>query len=486
MNLLFIMSDQHSKHKFGAYGNNKIHTPNLDKLCNDGVRFENAYCTNPVCVPSRASIACGDFGFKKSYWDNSHPYNGIPDSWGTRLTEQGFQVTTIGKLHYKDDSSKTGFPDQRIPLHLKNGIGDLTVCIRDRDNKRPNQRDMLLKAGAGESDYLVYDTTVAKTAVQFLKEKAENSGDKPFCLHVNFVTPHFPLIVPERLLKLYEPYDSLPYPIQLRLGERPNHPILERFRALVCTSEASITDEVVMKALASYYALVTFMDEQVGFILDALKYSGLAESTRIIYTTDHGDTMGDHGIFFKNTMYEGSAGVPLVVSGPDIPKGKSVKSCVSLVDIFPSVLECLGAKPKLEDTGLPGHSLWDYAKGKETDRAIFCESHAFAYKHAVFMLRYRDFKLVYYVDGKPQLFNIEKDPMELNDLADDDAYTSVIDDLKARLLEFCNPEEIDAQALRAQEKLLAIYGGADAILKNKGKFFYPYSAIPKGLNFSHS
>lgn len=481
MNLLFIMSDQHSKNKFGAYGNDFIQTPNLDQLCNVGVKFENAYCTNPVCVPSRASIACGDYGFKHSYWDNSHPYNGTPDSWGTRLTEQGYQVTTIGKLHYKNDSTHTGFPDQRIPLHLKNGIGDLTVCIRDRDAKRPNQRDMLLKAGAGESDYLTYDAKIADTAARFLKEKAENPTDKPFCLHVSFVTPHFPLTVPERLLKLYEPYDRLPFPIQLKPEDRPNHPILKRFRELVCTSEAVVTDEVVMKALASYYALVSYMDEQVGVVLNALKDSGLAESTRIIYTTDHGDTMGDHGIFFKNTMYEGSAGVPLVVAGPDIPKGKSVKSCVSLVDIFPSVLECLGTKPKPEDTRLPGHSLWEYAKGKETNRAIFCESHAFAYKHAVYMLRYGNYKLVYYVDGKPQLFNIEEDPMELNDLSDDVAYLPVIDDLTKRLVELCNPEEIDAQALDEQKMLLGLYGGADAILMNKNKFFYPYSTIPDGI-----
>ena len=151
------------------------------------------------------------------------------------------------------------------------------------------------------------------------------------------------------------------------------------------------------------------------------------------------------------------------------------------VDIFPSVLECLGTKPKPEDTRLPGHSLWEYAKGKETNRAIFCESHAFAYKHAVYMLRYGNYKLVYYVDGKPQLFNIEEDPMELNDLSDDVAYLPVIDDLTKRLVELCNPEEIDAQALDEQKMLLGLYGGADAILMNKNKFFYPYSTIPDGI-----
>ncbi len=481
MNLLFIMSDQHSKEKYGAYGNPYIHTPNLDSLCRNGVRFNNAYCNNPICVPSRASMTTGDYGFKNSFWDNSHPYDGMVDGWGHRLSEQGHSVTTIGKLHYKDDSIQTGFADQRIPLHLKDGVGNLTVCIRDEDLRRPNQREVLLNAGVGDSDYLQYDAKVAKLAADFLKNEAAAKGGKPFCLYVGFVTPHFPLTVPERIFNMYD-QDNLPFPKQWQLEEMPMHPAIDRFRQIACTSEKSVTEAVVRKAVACYYSLVTYMDEQVGIILKALKESGLEENTRIIYTSDHGDTMGDHGVFFKNTMYEGSVGVPLVVAGPDIPKGRTVEQCVSLLDIFPSVLDCVGAEPTMADKELPGTSLWKFAQGElEVERPIFAESHTFAYKHAVFMLRYKQYKLVYYIEFRPQLFDLENDPDELVDLAEKEEYFSVLDELKKRLFKICDPVQIDKQALKEQKMLLDRYGGKEAVMGSMKKYYFSYSPVPKGV-----
>lgn len=481
MNLLFIMSDQHSKEKMGAYGNPYISTPNLDRLCENGVRFNNAYCNNPICVPSRAAMACGDFGFRHSYWDNSHPYEGAVKSWGHRLTGQGYHVTTIGKLHFKDEHCDTGFPEQLIPLHVKDGIGNLTVCIRDLDIKRPNQRDVLLKAGAGESEYIQYDKKVAKLAAEFLKNESQRLRDKPFCLYVGFVTPHFPLTVPDDILEMYKPFEKLPFPTQWKMEERPNHPALVRFRELSCTEEKSVTEETVRRAVACYYGLVTFMDRQVGVVLDALKEAGLSDSTRIIYTSDHGDTMGDHGVFFKNTMYEGSVGIPMVLAGPDIPSGKQVNDNVSLIDIYPSVLECMGIAVSPEECCLPGHSLWDYALGKKVkDRPVMAESHTFAYRHAVFMLRYKKYKLIYYAEKGywPQLFDLETDPKELEDLGENPQYEMIIQDMKKRLFEICDPEQIDRQALREQENLLKQYGGREAVLNSMDQYYFSYSPIP--------
>lgn len=492
-NLLFIMSDQHSKEKYGAYGNEYVKTPNLDALAARGVRFDNAYCNNPICVPARACMTVGDYGFKYGFWDNCHPYEGVPEGWGHRLTEQGYRVTTIGKLHFRDDRPESGYPDQRVPLHLKDGIGDITTCIRDEDIKRPNPMNVLLKAGAGDSDYLRYDARVAELAAKFLKEEAlankgfsadsKEASDKearPFCLYVGFVAPHFPLIVPEHILKMYEPYDQLPFPRQWNTPDMPMHPAIDRYRQLSCTNEPCVTREVVQKAVAAYYARITFMDEQVGIVLDALKAAGLEDSTRIIYTTDHGDSMGDHGMFFKNTMYEGSVSIPLVVAGPDIPKGTSVKPCVSLLDIFPTVLDCVGAQKKPEDMKLPGHSLWEYARGECTEeRPIFAENHTYGYRHGVFMLRYQQYKLVYYVGLSPQLFDLENDPLENHDLAGEEDYAEVIRELTEKLYEICDPEEVDARALHDQNALLDRFGGKTEILRRMGDYEISYSPAPK-------
>lgn len=480
MNLVYIMSDSHTKEVLGYYGNDFVKTPNLDKLCGNGTFFKNAYCNNPICVPSRASMTTGDYCFKNSYWDNCHAYDGTGGGWGKRLTEEGYPVTTIGKLHYKNDDPCSGFPDQRLPLHLKNGVGNLTLCIRGREVLRRNHHDHILNARAGLSDYNEYDMNVASKTVEFLKNEAGKQSDKPFCLYVGLVAPHAPLVVPERLLDLYKPFDKLPFPREWKKDERPSHSAIEDYRYVTGTTEDDITDEAIMKAIATYYALVTFLDEQIGLIMNALDDAGLSDSTRVIYTTDHGDTIGDHGTFFKNTMYDPSVSVPLVVVGPDLPKGKVVNQCVSLLDIYPTILENVGIVPNEKDLMLPGRSLFDFALDKtKEERPIFAELHTFAYKHAIYMLRKGKYKLVYYMECEPQLFNMEADPYELNDLGKNLGYQQVIEELMVELRKICDIEDMDQKAIKEQEEMLEQYGGRENI-KN-GNFFFAYSPVPKDL-----
>lgn len=477
MNLLFLFSDQHSREKTGCYGNSYIHTPNIDRLAQNGVRFDNAYSNFPICCPSRASMAIGDYCFRHSYWDNAHPYAGRENSWGHRLVEQGYKITTIGKLHYKDNISETGFPDQRIPLNVKDAIGDISHTIRDGTMRRPFLGDEIRKADEGDSEYLRYDAQVASMAAEFLRTEGREDA-KPWCLFVGLVCPHFPWRVPKDIMEMYRPYDKLPFPSQWHMGERPMHPALEAFREELCINDG-ISDDDVRKAVAAYFGMVTYMDRQIGIVLDALDEAGLRDSTRVIYTDDHGDTVGDHGLFFKHSMYEGSIGVPLIMSGPDIPKGESVAHPVSLIDIFPTVLECVGAQPKPEDSELPGTSLWKFAKGTHhEDRPVFAENHSVGFSKGVFMLRHGDYKLVYYIDDKPQLFNLRQDPGELNDLAQDERYGDTLMQMEAELRKICDPEAVDAQAKREQNMLLESYGGKEAVLGHES---ISYSPVPKGV-----
>ena len=475
MNLLFIFSDHHSREKMGCYGNPHIHTPNLDALAENGTRFSSAYCTNPICVPSRASMNIGDYCFNGySYWDNAHPYIGKEEGWGHRLVQQGYQVTTIGKLHFKEDSPLTGFPDQRIPLHVRDGIGDITHTIRDGTFNRSFLRDAMLNANEGDSEYLAYDAKIGDMAVDFLKNEAPNKSEKPWCLFLGFVCPHFPLIAPKEILDMYRPFEKLPFPKQWGLDERPMHEVLERLREEFAFNDPAITEDDVRRAVAVYYSMVTYMDMQVGRVLQALKEAGLSGNTRIIYTTDHGDTVGDHGLFFKHTMYEGAVGVPLVISGPDIPKGKVVDKAVSLIDIFPTVLECMGAKPKPEDEKLPGISLLRYLRDENIeDRPILADYHAIGIEYATFMLRYKDYKLIYYVNSYPQLFCLANDPDELNDLAANPDYSDVLADMEKRLREICDPEAVDERAKREQAETLESHGGKEAVSKHKVLVYSP-------------
>ena len=475
MNLLYLFTDQHSKFVTGCYGNPYVYTPNLDRLAGRGVRFTNAYCNNPICVPSRASMSIGDYGFRHSYWDNSFPYAAKEDSWGTRLVENGYPVTTIGKLHYKDaESTASGFPDQRIPLHVRDGIGDLTHSIRDGTMKRPALRQVVLDAGPGDSDYIHYDRKVAQLAAEFLTGEGKDSK-KPFCLFVGFVCPHFPWKVPPEIMKRYEPYEHLPRPIQWDAGERPMHPAIVKHRRELFLEEM-FSEEEMRQAVAAYYGMTTFVDSQIGIVLDALKAAWLEENTRIIYTDDHGDSVGDHGLFFKHTMYEGSVGIPMLMAGPDLPQGITVDTCVSLLDIFPTVLDNFGLVPGEADRSLPGKSLFRVIGGDREERPIFAESHCIGFDDSVFMLRYRQYKYVYYAGGyEPQLFDLAADPHECRDLAGDPAYQEVRRMLDAELKKIADPEALSARAKQEQWDHMMAMGGKERAMGQ----LMAYSPTPK-------
>lgn len=471
MNLVVILSDQHSKRMLGCYGNDFIKTPNLDRLAAEGVCFDNAYCNSPICVPSRAVFATGDYASRNQYWDNAHAYAGEVKSWGGRLREEGYPVTAIGKLHYKNASPETGFSDQRIPLNIKNEVGDVYGAIRDKEITRYQFRDALVQAGAGESDYITYDREVAKRAAEYLTLEA-GAAERPFVLYVGFVTPHFPLIVPEKYLDLYPDETSVERPVQFEPEEWEHHPVVDDYRRYCGTEQVS--REQAYHAIRTYYGLCSFMDEQVGVVLDALKASGLSDRTRVLYSADHGDTMGDHGVYFKSTMYEGSVGIPLIMKGPDIPAGKRADTVVSLADVYPTVLECVGVGPDEYDRMLPGRSLIPYALGRYEDRTAFSEYYSQGIYTAMFMLRKGDFKYVHYVGERPQLFNLREDPLEEHDLAGLQEYLPVVERMCRELLQIADVEQLELDSKAAQERLLAAHGGREAFLKSfKPALFSP-------------
>ena len=173
-NILFIMSDQHSPHVVGCYGNPVVKTPHLDALAAGGTRFAHAYTPTPICVPARASFATGRYAHTIGAWDNAKPYIGTEaSSWGHRLTSQGHQVTTVGKLHYRQVGDPSGFPDQRLAMHVVEGVGDTYGLLRGEMPVRQASRDHVIDAGVGETDYIRFDRAVARESARFLKGRSE-------------------------------------------------------------------------------------------------------------------------------------------------------------------------------------------------------------------------------------------------------------------------------------------------------------------------
>jgi choline-sulfatase len=472
-NLLILMSDQHGREYSSPYGHSLVKTPTLDALATRGTRFANAYCNSPICVPSRASFATGDYVHNTGYWDNAQPYDGRTQSWGHHLIVKGHEVTAIGKLHYRSKDDFNGFSQEIDTMHIVDEQGDLIGLLRNPPPVRGSNASLAADAGCGESSYTQYDRLITSQAQDWLENAAQQPKTKPWVLFFSFVCPHFPLIAPDEFFDLYPP-ETLPLPELYHQRQGTEHPVIQGIRT--CLNEDDyFTEEQVRVKVASYYGLVSFLDHNIGKILGTLESTGLVTNTCVIYTSDHGESLGNRSVWGKSVMYDQAVTVPLIVAGADIPASKVVNTPVSLVDLYPTILEVVveigGSTEKL----LPGTSLFEFAREDNQERTVFSEYHAEGAITAIFMLRNRRYKYVYYIDYPPQLFDLGKDPLELNDLATDIAYASVLITFEAELRRIVNPELANANAFDSQTRLIALHGGEAAILE-RGDF--GHSPVP--------
>lgn len=459
-NLLFIMSDQHAPRYIGALGNSTIKTPSIDRLADQGTCFTNAYTPSPICVPARASFATGRPVHQIQYWDNAMGYDGRIKGWGHRLQENGIRVDSIGKLHYRHEDDPVGFDHQVNHMHIKDGVGAVWGAVRDPLPTMPEPLRMFKSIGQGVSNYNLYDRKTANLACEWLQQRSqEPDGDNPWMLYVGFVSPHFPLVLPRKYLDLY-PDECVP-PWKLHPDDGYTyHPWLEASEKYMGQDKLFVDEAQKRLAVRSYYGLCSFLDDQIGMILDALEYSGLSDTTRIVYSSDHGENAGVRGQWGKSNLYEEATKIPMIISGSDIPKGEICKTPVTLLDCYQTVLQGVGLPSTEDEQDLTGRSLFETAvMPEDPDRVVLSEYHAIGADSGAFMLRKGRFKFHYYVGYRPELFDLENDPEEAVDLAQDPEYSPIVKDLETVLRKIVNPELADKQAKAAQAALVEKHGG---------------------------
>ncbi|MBT3341727.1 MAG: sulfatase-like hydrolase/transferase [Gemmatimonadetes bacterium] len=462
-NTLFILSDQHTRSGLGCYGGPAT-TPHLDRLAERGTRFDTAYTNCPICVPVRASLATGRWVHQAGYWDNAFPYEGRVPSWHQRLRDGGVHVDSIGKLHFSRLEDDHGFTQEVEPLHVVDGIGDVLGCLRD-DGPFRLKRSGILEAGPGDSTYLQYDRRNADNGMAWLEQHRDD--DKPWAAMLSFVCPHPPYICPPEWFEHYIDQD-LPMPPQWRQDDWPAHPVIDHFRRFF-DFHPQFDESQIRRLLAAYYGACSFLDEQIGRVLQQLESLGLSDRTRVIYSSDHGEHLGGRGIFGKFSLYDESAAIPLITAGPDVPHGHVCRTPASLIDIHPSMVESVGLARHEEDAGLPGRSLWTIASNPDAQRTVLSEYHAVGSRHASYMLRDARYKYNHYIQASPQLFDLQADPDELVDLADDPACAEQLVDCETRLRRILDPEAVDLRARSDQEALVESMGGAAAV-RDRGAF----------------
>lgn len=446
----------------GCAGHPFVRTPNLDALAARGTRFTDAYTPSSICVPARASFATGRYVHQTRLWDNAMPYTGEIPGWGHALQAKGVPVDSIGKLHYRSEEDPAGFDTEHIPMMVAGGVGMVWASIRKEDERIMGKGRMLGEyIGPGTSRYTDYDAAVTKRTEQWLMERAASDDNRPWCLYVGLVAPHFPLVVPQEYYDLY-PVNSLP---DVKLHPRNGyvrHPWVEKQNAFM-DSEAKFADEEErLSAIASYYGLCSWLDYNIGEVLSGLQASGMMDNTTVVYTSDHGDNVGARGLWGKSNLYQESVSVPMIMAGPDVPKG-TCETPVSLIDLSATITSHFGA----DLNGVGGaRSLENIAREPDDkSRVIFSEYHAAGAVSGAFMLRKGRFKYNHYIGFAPELFDLEADPEEMTDLASDPIYADTLVAMQTDLRAICDPDAVDAQAFADQADLIERLGGRDAAVK---------------------
>lgn len=446
-NLLYIHSDQHSPHVTGCYGDPLVETPHLDQLAANGVIFDNAYCTSPICVPSRMSMLSGQHPYQNQVWTNEHILDsGIP-TLAHSLGAAGYRPVLAGRMHSLGPDQLHGYAERMIGDHSPNHVGSAQAVDRGILNGTAGpHRISLQRSGPGQSAYQVHDEDVVAATVDFFNrlgvQKRAGLHSEPFNLSVGLMLPHPPYVARAEDYNRYR--DVMTLPSKPAPFETVTHPHLRWWRSH--TEIEQVSEEEILRARAAYWGLVHRTDALIGQILAALHENDLADNTLIVYTSDHGDMQGEHGLWWKHVFYEESVRVPLILSwAGQIPGGQRCERVVSALDVTATMLDALGA-PALPNS--PGRSLLPLVDGRDEmpvwDDVAFSEycTDQFGPPEGAYqrMIRQDEWKLIYYHGQPVQIFNLAEDPDEQHDRADDAGCRAIRDELMGRLLADWNPE----------------------------------------------
>jgi arylsulfatase len=444
-NILLLMSDQHRSDCVGAYGNRVIRTPNLDRIASEGVRFDCAYSSMPTCTPARSALLTGLAPWNHGMLKMIRMAERYPLEKPRALREAGYYTTGIGKMHYAPQRNGHGFHqmllDESGRIENPEYRGDYRAWFwSEAPNLDPDA------TGIGWNDYpakgyalperLHPTAWTGQTAINFLNTY---NRPEPFFLKVSWERPHSPYDPPERWMRRYADA-GLPKAAVGKWAQK----YAPRSWAKNDVWHGDLGAEQVRSSRQGYYGSVSFIDEQVGRILETLEKRGLLEETLIVHTSDHGDMTGDHHLWRKSYAYEPSAHIPMLMRWPQgliaAKRGQVLKQPVELRDILPTFLDAAG-QPAREE--LDGRSLLDLARGKAQNwRKIIDLEHGICYDPVNQWTALTDGHTKYIFHshhGEEQLFDLDQDPHELNDLAPDPSHESSLREWRQRMVAHLEP-----------------------------------------------
>jgi choline-sulfatase len=464
-NLLLIMVDQLAAGWLPAYGHQVVQAPNLTGLARDGVVFESAYCPSPLCLPSRAGLLTGKLPSRVGAYDNAGELPASSPTIAHHLRSHGYATGLTGKMHFVGPDQLHGF-EERLTTDVY--PADL---IWTPDWRRPlgerlswyHTMESVLRPGVCEASMqLDYDDEVTFQARRAIFDAARATSRDPFFLVVSFTNPHDPWEIPERYWARYDPEDVPPPSVPLiPVSEADPHSI--RLREMLGVDEAALSPEQIRTARHAYFAAISYVDERIGEVLSCLRDARLDGETIVFFTTDHGEMLGERGLWYKMSFFEASARVPLLVCAPGRVRPGHVTEPVSLLDLAPTLLQ-LAAVPDAEalTAELDGASLVALLDGGAAARpgAVVAEYLAEGVSSPAFMVRRGPHKFVSCGADPDQLYDLDRDPHELVNLAEHSSHADLrrsfretvaarwdVDALEQRVLDSQRERRRVAQAL---------------------------------------
>jgi choline-sulfatase len=457
-NFLFIMADQLAAPALPVYGHKVVKAPHISRLAERGVVFENAYCNSPICAPSRFSMLSGQLATTIGAFDNASEFPASIPTLAHYLSAAGYQTILSGKMHFIGPDQLHGF-GERLTTDIYPADFSWTPDWRASPHDKPSGISMqgVIQAGACvRSLQMDYDDEVEFHAVQRLYDLARDTQRKPFFLAASFTHPHPPFTIHREYWDRYREDE-------IDLPATPHIPVEQRdiqsqwLHVSHGADRQIVTAEHLRNARHAYYGMVSYIDDKVGRLLATLEETGLAENTIAVLCSDHGEMLGERGMWYKQTFFEWSARVPLLIACPARFAPRRAPEIVSLVDLLPTFLDLAtdGHPPEPVDP-LAGRSLVPLLSRGSNDwpDTAICEYTDMGVCAPCRMIRHGRYKYVYTHGHPAQLYDLQADPVELDDLHGRPEHAAVEAKLRARLLDNWDPEAVFSAIMASQRRRL--------------------------------
>ena len=476
--VLILMADQMVPSALPFHGNPVTRTPAMSWLADNGVVFDNAYTASPLCSPGRASFMTGLLPSRTHTYDNAAEFASEIPTFAHYMRGAGYRTVLSGKMHFCGSDQLHGF-EERLTTDIYPADYGWTPDW-DRPHDRPHwYHDMSSVVQAGpclRSNQLDFDDEVAFAAERELFGHIRSNDARPFCFVVSFSHPHDPFAIPRQWWDMYRDVDiELP---EFGYDEETAHPHERRLRHVCAMTGVEISDDQVRAARRAYYGAISYVDNHIETLINVLRETGRLDNTVVILTSDHGEMLGERGLWYKMNFFEGSARVPLVVCAPPRFSAGRVSSPVTTMDLLPTLVGLAQGGDLSGVVGpLDGQSLLPLLAGEPSSRdTVTAEYLAEGSIAPIVMVRRGNFKLIHSPADPDQLFDLSVDPLERDNLAADPAATVLLAELRAEVAARWDLPKLDREVRESQQRRIAVMRALGTGVQAPWDFVPPYEA----------